>query len=921
MPYLRPVLSCMIFTVAHAVCAQVVAEPFSPRASHTDHRPSFIRLTPTESGFTESNSYRDPRAWTERYLAATGGSVGTGLGVADFNGDGWPDVFVAMREGQSRLYLNVNGERFIDHTKEAGILENRDWATGVTVVDINGDHLPDIYVCYFNAPNRLYVNQGRATFTEEAVAYGVAVRDASNAAFFADYNRDGRLDLFLQTNIIDSRHGTGGQPDYLFRNDGARSFTNITSQSGIRSGPFGGTQGHSALWMDFDDDGWEDLYVANDFSTHDYLYRNRGDGSFEEVAARLPAVPFSSMGSDVGDVNNDGLVDVVTTDMATISYAQHAVSMATNARKTYALSPGAQPPMLMKNGLLLNRGIGQFIDVAYAWNLAATDWTWSVRLADLDNDGWQDAFFTNGMTRQFHNADLSYRQDSLESVAAKNVVFRDSPVLREHNLLFRNSDGMGFVAANDTWQFSHLGVSFGAVVFDFNRDGALDLLYANYEEPPTLWRNDLPVGNAVQIRLVGASPNTEAIGAVVVAFFSGRRQAQKVLSNRGYLSSDEKVLHFGLGTAAQIDRLQIHWPDGTQQEVSDLPSGARYVVQQDSASHDRVKTATRPPRSSRFLAGPPRAAQNPRASQAHPDPPDPLSPFKVIPNTRTRELRADFAATGEPRTLVLRPWDSPQLLRATAAGPVDESLLWGLSEISGLYERALVADLNRDGYPDVVLGGLGLNHEISFRGEGDGQIVQYLGQFQSGGPTFHLNAYNWDGVLRLYDSMIDLSKVHGRVPSFFRSFREFAELDVTEFIARTRFSVQSTRSITHFRSAVLINTAGRGFRFIPLPQEAQYGRVWDLATGDLDGDGIDDLILLLAQVSPHARSPQAESSFVSIFLGRGDGTFVGDDQPAFDHLPTGLITGISWRGGDGGGGSELVLELAGDIDISCRPRR
>ncbi|TVR48094.1 MAG: CRTAC1 family protein, partial [Puniceicoccaceae bacterium] len=592
---LRLIMAAALLGQAVTLAARVTSEPFAPPSQPPGDHPGFTRLTQDESGFTQVNTYRDPRAWQDRYLAATAGTVGSGLGVADFNGNGWPDVFIASREGQNRLYLNDQGRRFIDATEGSGILPSPDWTTGVTIVDINGNGLPDIYVCYFNAPNRLYVNQGDGTFTEEATAYGLAIRDASNAAFFADFTGDGRLDLFLQTNILDERHGGNGQPDRLFRNDGEAGFTEVTAAAGLPTGAAGATHGHSALWFDFNGNGREDLYVANDFATHDFLYLNNGDGTFTPAAHRLPVVPYSSMGSDLGDVNGNGLLDLLATDMATPSYLKHVESMLTNARKTYWLRPGSRPPMVMKNALLLQRSPGDFIDVAYAWGLAATDWTWTARLVDLDNSGWPDAAFTNGMLRQFHNADLSYRQDRMTTTAARNAVFRDSPVLAEANLLFRNRGGTGFEPANESWGFHHVGVSFAAVFFDFDRDGDLDILYTNYEEPPTLWRNDLGRGNAAQIRLVGPAPNTRAIGAVAIAHFGDRRQAQKILSNRGYLASDDPLLHFGLGDHDRIDRLVIHWPDGTVQEEQNLAAGHRHTITQAAGASAPPRPAPTPP--------------------------------------------------------------------------------------------------------------------------------------------------------------------------------------------------------------------------------------------------------------------------------------------------------------------------------------
>ena len=569
-------------------------EPQSFKTASTGDRMGLTRIPPEESGLTAISLYNDPRAWLERLEPATIGTVGTGIGVGDFDQDGWPDLFVAMREGKNRLYLNNQKGGFIDQTEEVGILESEDWTTGVTVVDINGDGLQDIYVCFFEALNRVYLNRGDATFDEVAINLGLVVSDAVSGAFFADYDKDGDLDLYLQTN---TGNDGAGRPDYFFRNDGEAGFVDVSFDVGILQGTEGSTLGHSVLWVDWNEDDWEDLYVANDFRQPDFLYLNNGDGTFRLASEWVPIAPYSSMGSDLGDVNNDGRMDILTTDMATPSYLKHVQSMLTSGTKTRDIPEGSWPRQVMKNTLLLNRGPNDYVDVAYAWDLAATDWTWAPRLVDLDNDGWQDAFFTNGMLRQFHNADLAIMQDQQTTVAGKTAVFKLSTVLNERNLVYRNLGGRGYVEANSDWSFEHEGVSFGAALLDYDRDGDLDIAYTNYEAPPTVWRNDLGTGNSVQVQLIGQGENTEAIGAVAVARFGGQSQIQKILSNRGYLGTDEKILHFGLGNLELVEALEITWPDGSRQIVQGLKAGNRYRIQQSKEG----ATADSPAQRSRFV--------------------------------------------------------------------------------------------------------------------------------------------------------------------------------------------------------------------------------------------------------------------------------------------------------------------------------
>ncbi len=843
------------------------------------------RLDGAEIGLTVASTYNDPRAWNERLDPGTIGTVGTGIGVGDFNEDGWPDLFVGIREGINRLYLNQEGKVFEDHTDTAGILESLDWTTGVTVVDINGDDLPDVYVCFFDAPNRLYINQGGAVFAEEAEAYGVAIRDASSGAFFADYDKDGDLDLYLQTNVKD----VGGRSDYFLCNEGSY-FEDVSSEVGMLQGDEGLTLGHSVLWIDYNEDGWEDLYVANDFRASDFLYLNNKDGTFRYAPELIPVAPYSSMGSDLGDVTGNGRLDILTTDMASPSYTKHVESMLTSSVKTRDLSVDSRPRQTMKNALLLNRGRGDYVDVGYAWGIAATDWTWAPRLVDLDNDGWLDVFFTNGMIRQFHNADLALAQDRQSSVAAKTAVFKNSTVLEEDNLVFRGLRGAEFEAANKRWGFDHKGVSFGVAVFDFDRDGDQDFVYTNYDAPPTLWRNDLGNGDAVQVRLRGTGSNRQAIGAVATAYWGGRKATQKILSNRGYLGSDEKLLHIGLGNATALDKLEIRWPDGFKEEFLELKSGRRYTIEQVTRA-DTVST-TKGTELTRFkwLGDEPLSSQ-PLVSRSFDGL---LYPFKPLPGpAQPKLIRSDFNQDGKLDTLILRDWEAPRVIVSDEQGMKDQSETLGISELTGLWDTVLTEDFNKDGLQDIFVGGVGINNEISYRSNGLGRFLRQLGRFESNGPLVNLNSYEWDGELRLYDGLRDYSEIDPRVLRRIPSFRQTGEMDVQDFIDRTGFQIEKRFEIDHFQSGILVNEAHEGFRFVAMPKEAQYGRVWDAEVIDLNADGYSDLILLLGQISPHYKSSQNEGSFLSVFLGKGDGSFTADERIPFDRIVTDRIVSLS----------------------------
>jgi hypothetical protein len=342
----------------------------------------FKVLAPQETGVVTENNYADPGIWGERYAEFEAGSIGTGVAIGDYDGDGRPDIFVVSKTESCRLFRNLGNWKFEDVTEKAGVGDAGDaakiWKQGATFVDVNNDGLLDIYVCRFGAPNLLYINQGDGTFKEEAAARGLAVNDGCIMAAFCDYDRDGFLDVFIQTNQPESEGRPSPQRNYLFHNNGDGTFTDVTERAGIS----GKAQGHSATWWDYDGDGWPDLYVANDFTPPDKLYHNNRDGTFTDtINSVVPHMPFSSMGADLGDVNNDGLIDLFVADMAATTHQKDQRTMA-NDRRLLMDPPddSVDAPEYMRNALYINTGTGRCLEAANLAGLAATDWTWSVRL-------------------------------------------------------------------------------------------------------------------------------------------------------------------------------------------------------------------------------------------------------------------------------------------------------------------------------------------------------------------------------------------------------------------------------------------------------------------------------------------------------------------------------------------------------------
>jgi hypothetical protein len=354
----------------------------------------FVELPPNQTGVVTTNNYADPKMWWELNHEFENGAIGTGVAIGDYDGDGRPDIFVVSKTETCRLFRNLGGYRFEDVTERAGVGDVGAaagvWKQGVTFVDVNNDGRLDLYVCRFNAPNLLYLNQGDGTFKEVAHACGLDVTDACSMAAFCDYDRDGWLDVYISCNLLNQSQHPYGRRGYLFHNNGNGTFTNVTERAGIR----GESQTHSATWWDYDNDGWPDLYVANDFGAPDKLYHNNRDGTFTNVIDQVvPHMPFSAMGSDLGDVNNDGRIDLLVTDMASTTHEKDQREMA--ASRSLATDPpdrSRAAPQIFHSCLYLNTGTGRCLEAAFLAGIAATDWTWSPRFEDLDNDGRLDLF-------------------------------------------------------------------------------------------------------------------------------------------------------------------------------------------------------------------------------------------------------------------------------------------------------------------------------------------------------------------------------------------------------------------------------------------------------------------------------------------------------------------------------------------------
>ena len=671
-------LAGALASAAIAAPSGVEAHPFAPRHAPAAGGRRFQELSAADTGLTVANVYNDPRMWGERFREFTLGAVETGLAVADFDRDGWADIYVVSKNGPCALYRQVAPFKFTDIAAAAGVACADPAApkVGATAVDINQDGWPDLYVCRYDAPNLLFVNNGDGTFTERAHAYGLDIRDSSVMATFADYDGDGFLDCYLVTNILDFARSPLGQRDYLFHNNGNGTFTDVTTAAGI----WGLSQGHTAIWFDANQDGWPDLYVANDFETPDHFYLNQGDGTFVDVVdRRLPHVPYFSMSADAGDLNNDGLVDLMVSDMRDHTRQEYVAGMEEVGRGLGEMDRVTElVPQYVWNTVFLGTGTDRYQEAAHLTGMVATGWTWTTRFADLDNDGREDVFFTTGMIRNLIDPDLVARQNAAPTLAARAAVWKAAPPRRERTIACHNLGDLRFEDVSAAWGLAHLGISFGCAFVDFDHDGALDAVFVNQDGPPTLLRNDTATGHSVEFKLAGRAPNRDGIGAELRVVTAAGAQVRQLYGEHGVVTSELPVVHFGLGDDTVVRELTVRWPSGAVQVLADLPADCFYTI-------------------------------------TEPEPPEGRPPHRGPAVRQTPAGEALFAENAHGAGLDY----------ASAARPFDEFFRQRLlPRRLGLQAPALaVADVNGDGIDDVFVSGALGQAGTLYLGRPDGRFV------------------------------------------------------------------------------------------------------------------------------------------------------------------------------------------------------
>ena len=566
--------------------------------------PAFFQPVPAElSGidFTNSISEND----RENILRYPYYYNGGGVAIGDLNGDELPDIYFTGNMAGDRLYYNQGGLRFKDATIKAGILRGSLWTTGVTLVDINNDGWLDIYVCRSGTGtfrnNLLYINNQNGGFSEQGKAYGLNDNGYSVQSYFFDYDRDGDLDLYLVNHSVRFFEGQEKlfamkdnpepeEADKLFRNTGNGSFEDVSEQAGINHFAFG----LSAAIADFNNDGYPDIYAASDFFEPDFFYLNNGDGTFSDVLPEsMGHTSFSSMGSDAADFNNDGHPDLFVCDMqAQDNFRKKAHMASMDVNRFNRIVAEGYHYQYMQNTLQLNSGMGRFSEIAELAGVSETDWSWAPLFFDVDRDGWKDLFVSNGIRRDFQYKDilldLQKTGRSPNQVSPMNLIER-FPVQELNNYFFRNEGNLSYSNQSDTWGVNFEGFSTGASYGDLDLDGDLDLVLNNIDRPASLFESMTSVhpkaGNWLQIRLRGTRDNFYGVGAKVEIRAGSLTQYQHVQPSRGFQSSVDPTLTFGLADATTINEVRIYWPDGSQSILTDVPSNQLLECSQEDAQN------------------------------------------------------------------------------------------------------------------------------------------------------------------------------------------------------------------------------------------------------------------------------------------------------------------------------------------------
>ncbi|MFT4801799.1 MAG: hypothetical protein ACI93N_001574 [Flavobacteriaceae bacterium] len=533
--------------------------------------------------------------------------TGAGAAVGDLDHDGLEDIYFISNFGPNKLYKNKGDFTFEDITVSSKTEDYSGFSSGATMLDINNDGWLDIYVSKAGSlkndndrRNLLFVNQKDGTFKEDAKKWGIDDPGYSTQAYSLDYDKDGDLDLYVvnhRYDFINNSKINGAiqnnieetTSDHLYRNDGT-VFTKVTREAGLHNKAWG----LSAVIGDFNNDSWDDIFIANDFLEPDVMYINQMDGTFkDEILTRLKHITTFSMGSDYADLNNDLYPDLITLDMAATSHERSKENMASMSTSNFmAMVDIGYHHAYMTNMLHYNSGNGNFHESAQLSGISKTDWSWSTLIADFDNDGLKDIFITNGVDRDYTNQDARIK---LKEVMKKgesmtiDAVLNTFPSEKKNNFIFKNNGDLSFNESIKKWGLEDPSFSYGATYADLDNDGDLDLITNNIEDKAGIYKNN-STNNYLQLKLKGSSKNPQAIGAKVFLLNNENTQFQQLYLTRGYKSSVTPNLNFGLGSKTNPSKIVVEWPDGKTSKLKDVEPNQIITIDYSNSTNEAFET-------------------------------------------------------------------------------------------------------------------------------------------------------------------------------------------------------------------------------------------------------------------------------------------------------------------------------------------